>query len=976
MKKSTKEIREEILLQSNGGLDIIMKYYPQAKERQSFRIRPEDKTASASLKKLGDGNYIVTDWGDDSKGRNAIAIAAKEQGMTLYEATMMLAGEYGVIQSQFVLKPEIKQRVVTEVDYKFEFEDKYHFEYADDFEDSHLKILGPRVTKEICEKYKLYPVKFYATKKDGIIKEFYSTEHYPIFAFVNTHEKGDKKGQQWIKLYQPKSLDKAFRFRYINGKPKDFVFGLSLVQEKFEELYTPAKFNNEGKEISPSVQEKLDRIIICSGDRDSLNMASFGEFVVWLNSETEGISESFFKKLAEIAENVINLPDLDTTGKRQGIEYALQHLELKTAWLPDTLTNGSDFRGKSRKDFTDYCSFYSYNEWDLKRKVNLLLENALTVKFWTKVISQQGNVNYYPSTTNVFYFLKCNGFYRIADENNEKGFIFVRIQDHLVSEIHPNEIKDFIQNYLEFKRNELGNKIISKELLNKFYNPATLSEAIFSGINKTEFIPTRSNETTEFFHFSNQVWQIKADKIDLVDIKTIQTHVWDYKILEKRVKKLYNKNLDASKIFLEESYFKIQQDDNSFKIAVFEKDCEFLNYLINTSRIFWKEEFSGLNDHEHKDYFTANQFNISGSRLDIAQQEEQQLHLVNKLFSFGYLLHRFKLESRPWVVVMMDNEVILDDTSNGGTGKSIFTKAPRVFLETKEIEATMPNLFDDRFLYDGVTSQTDYILFDDADKRFQFRPLYAKTTGDFTVNPKNKSPFVIPFADVGKFAVSTNFVINDNSPSTIRRTLEVTASNWYHAEDENGLNGYSPEDEFKHMLFSGWDINQWNKFFNLSAQCVQFYLSQSKKIPAPNKNVKKRKLISEMGPIFKEWADEFLPQYVYDTISNSLPPIEKKVVMENLKDYHKSMSVISSISFTKKLFAWCQYNDIVLNPTELPGVAKDGRFSRKNNKISIEYYYFYRPVIDENEESSDYDNEVEYPNAGDWTKDDLEGFKV
>ncbi|MGV0925486.1 hypothetical protein [Empedobacter tilapiae] len=974
MKKTTQEIREEILKQTNGGLDIIMKYYPQARERQSFRIRPDDKTASASLKRLDDGNYIVTDWGDDSKGRNGVAIAAKEQGMTLYEATMMLANELGIVQSQAVLKPDIKQHSITEVDYKFEFEDKYHFEFSDDFEDSHLKILGPRVTKEICEKYKLFSVKFYATKKDGIVKEFYSTEHYPIFAFVNNHEKGDKKGQQWVKLYQPKSLDKAFRFRYINGKPKGFVFGLSLLKDKSEELYKPAKYNDEGKEIEPEVQGKIERVIICSGDRDSLNMASFGEYVVWLNSETEGISEAFFKKLAGMAENVINLPDLDTTGKRQGIEYALQHLDLKTAWLPDSLTNGSDFRGKSRKDFTDYCSFYSYNEWDLNRKVNLLLENALTIKFWTKSVSQQGNVNYYPSTTNIFYFLKCNGFYRIADENNDKGFVFVRIQDHLVSEIHPNEIKDFIQNYLEQKRNELGNKVIPKELLNKFYNPATLSEAIFSGINKTEFIPTRSNETTEFFHFSNQVWQIKADKIDLVDVKTIQTHVWDYKVLEKRVKKLYNKNLDSSKIFIDDDYFKISEDDNTFSIEVLENNCEFLNYLINTSRVYWEDEFVGLNDREHQEYFVANQFNISGKRLDPEQQSEQQLHLVNKLFSFGYLLHRFKLESRPWVVVMMDNEVALDDSSNGGTGKSIFTKAPRVFLETKEIEATVPNLFEDRFLYDGVTSQTDYILFDDADKRFQFRPLYAKTTGDFTVNPKNKSPFVIPFTDVAKFAVSTNFVINDNSPSTIRRTLEVTASNWYHAEDENGLNGYSPEDEFKHMLFSGWDINQWNKFFNLSAQCVKFYLSQSKKIPAPNKNVKKRKLISEMGPIFKEWADEFLLQYVYPIVSKMNNPIEKKVIIDHLKEYHKSFAPISSIMFTKKLNAWCQYNDIVLNPIEFPGVGKDGRLLRKINKSTIEYYYFYQPEL--TDEDNNDDDGIEYPNAGDWAKDDLDDFKV
>lgn len=973
------ELREQILSITNGGLEIIMRYYPQARERQNFRIRPEDKTASASLKRMPDGNYIVTDWGDDSVKRNAIAVAAKETGQTLYEATMMLANEYQLIQTTAVLRPEIKQPSVTEIDYEFEYPASeggadHYFNFETEWNDNWLKILGPCVTEDICKKYKLFPVNFYATKKDGVIKEFYSTEHYPILAFVNEHETGDKKGQKWIKLYFPKSQDKKYRFRYINGKPKDFVFGLKEVKEKFNSIQEAPQTDEDGKESEPKIK-KLERIVICSGDRDSLNMASFGEFVVWMNSETEGIDRKFFARLAEMATDVINVPDLDPTGRRQGLEAALNNIDLKTAWLPADVTSKVDFRGKYRKDFTDFCSQYAYNPAVLKRKVNLLLENALTVRFWTKSISQKGAISYTPSPTNIYYFLKCNGFYRIADENNDKGFIYVRIQDHLVTEVHPNEIKDFIQNYLIEKREELGDRWIPKELLNKFYQPQALSEAIFTSVPKTTFIPTRSTDKVEYFHFKNQIWEISKEGTKLLDIKSMTTHVWDYKVLEQRVKRLYNKDLDSSKIFIDEPYFNITRKDDVWNVDILKKDCEFLNYMINLSRVQWEAEFDGLSDSARAKYLEENRFAIKSDRLPEEFNEIQQHHLVNKIFALGYLLHRYKLESRPWVVVIMDNEVVLDDTSCGGTGKSIFTKAPRVFLESKEIEANVPNLFDDRFLYDGVTPQTDYIYFDDADKKFQFRPLYAKTTGDFTVNPKNKTPFVIPFADAPKFAVSTNFVINDNSPSTIRRTVEVTASNWYHAEDANGQNGHTPEDDFGHMLFSGWGIDQWNFFFNLCAQSIQFYLSQSEKITAPTGNVKKRKLLAEMGSSFKDWADEYLEPYVYTEISLSNALIEKSVLMNNLKENVKALSGITSNLFTKKLNAWCQYNDVTLNPEGIPGRGSDGRITKKDKSVNktIEYYYFYKPTDTEEEvPSTDY---VE-PSAGDWMKDDMDDFPI
>jgi len=67
--------QQDILNASHGGLDIILTYYPQAQEclqsnRKEFKIRESERTASARIKQLTDGNYVVTDFGDDSTPRN------------------------------------------------------------------------------------------------------------------------------------------------------------------------------------------------------------------------------------------------------------------------------------------------------------------------------------------------------------------------------------------------------------------------------------------------------------------------------------------------------------------------------------------------------------------------------------------------------------------------------------------------------------------------------------------------------------------------------------------------------------------------------------------------------------------------------------------------------------------------------------------------------------------------------------------
>ena len=86
------------LLGIDGGLSYIIHRYPDAEESQhkknrKFKLR-EEKTASAALKRLPDGTWIVTDFGDDSKGRSAVQVAMREDGSDFVTALKVVARFY------------------------------------------------------------------------------------------------------------------------------------------------------------------------------------------------------------------------------------------------------------------------------------------------------------------------------------------------------------------------------------------------------------------------------------------------------------------------------------------------------------------------------------------------------------------------------------------------------------------------------------------------------------------------------------------------------------------------------------------------------------------------------------------------------------------------------------------------------------------------------------------------------------------
>ena len=191
-------------------------------------------------------------------------------------------------------------------------------------------------------------------------------------------------------------------------------------------------------------------------------------------------------------------------------------------------------------------------------------------------------------------------------------------------------------------------------------------------------------------------------------------------------------------------------------------------------------------------------------------------------------------------------------------------------MRTVNLSGRNPKLLDNPHVYDQVDQHTDFVLVDDCDKYLPVSQFYDNITSGMTVNPKNNKSFFIEFEVSPKFGFTTNYVPRDFDPSTNARLLYMVFSDYYHEKTER--NNYKSTrkiaDDFGKNLFDDYNEEEWNADLNFFAQCLRFYLSipSPRKIDAPLKDVTLRKLLSDMGSNFKEWADVYLFQFYLSSI--------------------------------------------------------------------------------------------------------------
>lgn len=965
---------ESLYRATNEGLDIILHYYPQAREvvgtKNKFRVRAADKTPSACLylchTQSGEGVWKVTDFGDEGHAQSPLDICMREEGIERpYEAVLKLAAMFDVRDelNRSINKPDIKHRPA-----KADEKDGTRiFALLERIpEAKHLKVLGPRVTHADTDALHWYEAEYVGYVKNREVTLKYSTENYPIFMRECVVEEGggEKAEVKFYKIYEPLNPDKGFRFSYhpAGGKPKAYINGLHELKQLWRKMNADeeaAFYRDPANEGKPYHEQKLKEAFICSGERDSLCCHSMGYSPLWFNSETYRLSEAEYKEVMKYVEVLYNIPDLDSTGVRKGRELALRFIDIHTIWLPQTLTQYRDNRGRPRKDLRDWQELR-----DRRSDFAGLMALAMPAKFWTERTNRKtGAVTYDIDTECLYNFLRLNGFYTLHD--NIKEARYIHVQGNIVREVKAKDLRHFISEWAE-------ERCLPRPVRNLIHNSPRLSDSALDNMREVTLDFTNYTPTTQLFFFPGKT--IEATPTGLVEHAGgdgLDRYVWQENVLDHRVT-------------LMPPMFEVERSvtpTGEARFGVKVKDAEsspLFGYVINTSRVHWRKEleynFAERDATEAEAYHRAHKFCIDGEGLTPDEQHEQEQNLASKLFAIGYMLHHYKSPSRAWAPMAMDNKIGEDGECNGRSGKSFLFKALSLFMKTVKLSGRNAKLMDNPHVFDQVTQHTDFVLVDDCDRHLDTGAFYDLITSDMTVNPKNNQSYTIPFEQSPKFGFTTNYVPRDFSPSTEARLLYLVFSDYYHQRTEGNdyLESRSIRDDFgRDLISSSYKEEDWNADINFFMQCCQFYLSmcqESIKPMPPMGNILKRKFKADMGTNFEEWANVYFAEEgdhldafivrreAYDAF------IDEAKVNKNFYTMNKFTKALRSFA------ALCPYV-YDYNPADL--LNSQGRISRRIDGKSEDMIYLRSTKSQANREQLDTGAHLD-PEAG-FVPDESEG---
>jgi hypothetical protein len=900
--KGSQDLLSSIYDATHSGLDIITDLLPAVDDavinnKKAFRLRPDEKTPSAFVYPpdqkrpywhvkdygMGEGGGLFSPvdlymW-DRSYSQDKFRMALEE-----------LAERYGVQEElkQSVNKPDTEVRAACPE----EIGALPSISLLDGFNGIDLSCWGEGTKPEHLTAYGWSAVSEVRIPKGDKVYVRRPTPTYPIFA--QRCDYTDEQGQQqtFYKVYEPKNYDKAHRFLIAGVKPRirNYIYGMQAVRKAFEERD----------------EEKFDVLLIVSGGSDAVSALAMGYLAVWLDSEVKGLSEADYWMLRKYCHRLVNIPDIDDTGKKCGRRLALNILGIHTAWLNSIDMRGlHDNRGRQCKDLRDFRRLNPS-----KKAMDQLVARAISAQFWTELTTKSGHKEYSLSLTSLNYFLELNGFYTIKDETRKEPQ-YIRIDGIVVRQVTAKAIVGFLKQWME----QQG---LPKALQDKVLRSHDLPTNIASTLRERDDLDFRKGTaTTQYFHFRNCWVEVTAAGIKTHRYGDPADHfVWEGNIIQHD----YRNVTDMFTVTTNE--------DGCYIVELAESagQCNLLRFLVNTCRIHWRKVDEG------------------GLELTPEEQAEEHLSLASRLANMGYLLTSNKSESEAWATICQDSTMAKNvDECNGRSGKSFYFRAVTKMVKAFIIDAATTSFKDPRFIFDGVTPDTDLVLIDECPRKFNYNFIYGMVTGDFRVEEKNRHSYVIPFSQSPKFGLGTNFTLSRHDPSTEGRIWPQPFSDYYHVQTPQ--NDYretrSIRDDFgQNLMGTEYSEQDWQLDLALMTQCVRFYLSLkpgNRRIMPPLSRIERREQLAAVGKDFKQWADEFFAED-----SGHLDCELKAETV--LSDFNQETKFgWPPKTMTQHLNAYCQFADHIncLNPVTITHKDKDGErwIKRDENGQQKAYYY-------------------------------------
>ena len=254
--------------------------------------------------------------------------------------------------------------------------------------------------------------------------------------------------------------------------------------------------------------------------------------------------------------------------------------------------------------------------------------------------------------------------------------------------------------------------------------------------------------------------------------------------------------------------------------------------------------------------------------------------IMYALSIIGYLLHKYKDPARPFAVILAEETD--NEAKGGGTGKGIFVKALSYILNTVRVDGKNFKI-DKNFAFQRVDLDTRILAIEDTRKNVDFEGFYSIITEGVTVEKKNKDELFIPYKDSPKVMFTTNYTIPNNGNHAKRRQKVLEFAPTFSST-------FTPEDFFGHKLFDDWDLQEWNRFYNLMFDCVQGYLKFGVQAVINSDKLIKKQIKNQFG-------EEFL-----DYISDVIEKDGNWIKLENIYNDFLNMSGFEKKDYSVKRF--------------------------------------------------------------------------
>lgn len=563
-------------------------------------------------------------------------------------------------------------------------------------------------------------------------------------------------------------------------------------------------------------------------------------------------------------------------------------------------------------------------ETNVKEYLATVINHAYRCKFWAMYRSHDG-FRCRVSNSDLGYFCNLQGVYRYKERSNP-DVSYVQVSGNVINRIDPDDVRRLALQYIW--------RSDSKEA----YDAATNSN--FLKLTAFETVPTyeqfharplltkRYDKDSQTFFFENDTCvRVSPDGYSLVEKPDTKT--WS----DTLIPIAFEKTQDSFVMRDGE----LVHDLSRRYVSPLER------VIINTSRVNWRVEMEARvtgNEEEDKKYFETNRFTLRGPRLTAEEQDEQERNFRAKCYVIGYLLHRHKESGSQWGVWCMEESTKGNKISQGGTGKSFLLRTIEEykFCVVKSFDGRKKSR-NDKFLFQGVTSNTDLMFLDDCERNTKISDYYNEITGTMTVEPKGKPSFDLPFSVSPKLVFASNYSPKAaTDSSTTRRILYMVYSDWYHTKtmDNDYRESHEIKDDFAEE-FDGGVICSLDRYSqqasvadaNFLLSCLHFYLyyhcTRKTVLVPPMEKVNRRINESSYGDAFEEWATSYFDETNGDNFNIKIR--QDSMYDDFINSQFLNKTSYSMISFTKSLRAYCRAKGYEINPQDEPSVnvREDGR---------------------------------------------------